>query len=98
MLRPWYAEDKRFAWQLSEVSVRRSLVVTEVEPDSQERKRAIEDAKARMPDRGKWSLLIPLDLTEGDVWTGSGKNEKRETVRILYHPARGLVIGGGTVL
>lgn len=92
-LHPWCAEDRRFAWQLSEVSVRRSLLATEVEPDSQERKRAIEDAKACMPDRGKWSVLIPLDLTEDDVWTGSGRNEKGETVGILYHPARGLVIG-----
>jgi CRISPR-associated endonuclease/helicase Cas3 len=50
---------------------------------------AIEKARSEMPDKGKWSVLVPLRLKEDGTWLGRASNERGD-VGVLYDPKTGL--------
>jgi CRISPR-associated endonuclease/helicase Cas3 len=79
-LRPWFAAEK-FAWELSQVNVRESLIKDEVG--------GMEAQKENMPDKGRWSKLVVL-RQDGGVWRGEAVNGKGEKVNVGYDKAAGL--------
>lgn len=74
-------------WFSSEVQVRESLIAGSA---------IAEDVKkqvcATMPDKGKWSELIILDLQEEDSWTGVALDKKGNLVDLVYSLRAGLQV------
>lgn len=72
-LLPWAVHaDPRHAWAYSSVKVAERLIaqrVTELDPA---RERAIQEAEALLPDKGKWSVVLALTKV-GDEWIGVAK-------------------------
>lgn len=83
---PLLGSDPRHAWELSQVSVRRHRIAREAANLAVE---AAEDAKASMPDRGKWCVLIALS-SRGPDWIGCAENWQGKPVKIRYNEREGL--------
>jgi len=85
---PW-SSSKNFAWELSQVNVRRAFIA-EMEPtlDSS----SIEAALSTMTDQGKWSILLPLREQAESTWEGLALDGKRRQVKVIYSPQIGLLI------
>jgi CRISPR-associated endonuclease/helicase Cas3 len=98
---PWASGDH--PWRRSQLRVRAALVGQEAVRDGRQR-RAAEAAKATMPDRGRWSVLVALRKDESDsgsptgegapeegvVWTGRARRADGTPVRVTYSATRGL--------
>lgn len=87
---PWSSGDLRYAWDLSNVSIRRYLIAGETPIHAT----AMEEARATMADGGKWCVIVPLSPA-GDAWTGSAVNEAGRSVRVGYNSRVGLQFPGG---
>lgn len=88
-LSPW-SDAQRYAWDLSQVSVRSAWIHSEaIPPELQEE---VDRAKETMPDRGKWSVLVPLfDLGNGK-WRGQACDAGEKIVAVNYDKETGLAI------
>lgn len=89
---PW-AEAKHgaYRWALSELSVRTSQIAA-VDDSPGELAGAINDAVEQMPDRAKWSVLIPLSQTSSGRWSGWALDAQQNRVEVEYSPQFGLQI------
>ena len=85
---PWVANEC-FAWELSQVSISQRKIKDIVKYDGT-LKIALEQAMDSMPDKGKWSVIIPLSKAEGNKWQGHAKDESGETVQVIYDSITGL--------
>ena len=85
---PWVANEY-FAWELSQVSISQRKIKDIVKYDGT-LKIALEQAMDFMPDKGKWSVIIPLSKAEGNKWQGHAKDESGETVQVIYDSITGL--------
>ena len=88
-VKPWIAAPQ-FVWELSQLSVRVSLMAEAVEPEDPAMKKAIERCREQMPDKGKWSKLLVLRSAEGSAWAGQARNKKGEVVSLVYDQRMGL--------
>jgi CRISPR-associated endonuclease/helicase Cas3 len=86
--KPWVRAEK-FAWELSQLSVRSSLFVDALDTDEKAIHDALDRCRQTMPDQGKWSKLLVLRRENG-VWMGRGKNKKEDVVILWYDEKRGL--------
>jgi CRISPR-associated endonuclease/helicase Cas3 len=90
-LRPW--ADGEFAWHLSQVQVRQTLIKGIPEfADDKALQAAVQQVMEDLPDRGKWSILLPLQNGENGVWRGKVMNGRGDSVTVLYHTQRGLML------
>ncbi len=55
---------------------------------------ALDVLTERMPDKGRWSLLVPLVEREPGRWFGAGRNEKGQVVEVRYVEGEGAEIDG----
>lgn len=89
-LTPWYSHE-RFPWDMSQVSIRSGLVDTESNHAG-----ALGDAiirlKEHLPDKGKWTVLVPLQQGEDGRWHGFALNKKQETMVLEYDPLTGVTV------
>ncbi|RMH22415.1 MAG: CRISPR-associated helicase Cas3' [Acidobacteria bacterium] len=85
-LRPWH-EVEPYAWQRSQVSVRRAQAKHEWPGD----RALIERARATMRDQGKFALVVVM-RPDGDAWSGRVLDQGNRPRRITYAPAVGLTI------
>ncbi len=90
-LRPWCG-DLEPPWEMSQLSVARYRIAEEAEPTDEALKQAVSAAKAAMPDRCKWAMLVVLHPGEGDRWAGEALNDKGEPVSVTYDPRTGLEV------
>ncbi|MBW8003231.1 MAG: CRISPR-associated helicase Cas3' [Planctomycetes bacterium] len=94
-LTPW-AEAEANAWSLSEVSVTRKIK-SEYE-GKDELSLAVRKAKQLMPDKGKWSVVLPL-VEKGDgLWQGKLRDESGDFLDVEYSKKKGFHFcekGGG---
>jgi CRISPR-associated endonuclease/helicase Cas3 len=90
-LRPWYT-DGQFPWDMSQVSLRSSLVDAEAENGDKSLAKAVAQLKEKLPDKGKWSVLVPLSQGEGGYWQGRALNNKNAAVIIDYDPVTGVMV------
>ncbi len=91
-LKPWYDDGGDFSWDLSQLSVRESLIRREMEPSDPALEKAIQELKEHLPDRGRWSLLIPLTHREGGVWEGVALDRYGRAVKLQYCRTTGLKV------
>jgi CRISPR-associated endonuclease/helicase Cas3 len=59
-------------------------------PESCER--SVSELLESMPDKGKWSLCLPLQEASHGVWVGNGKDGRGRTVSVRYDRRTGLVV------
>lgn len=91
-LSPWCEHDDPFlAWSLSQVNAAYRWVASPTN-HSQELAQAIEKALESMQDKGRWSVLVPMQFTEAGVWSGNALNPQGEPVQIHCDDLRGLQI------
>ena len=86
---PW--KEGKFSWQLSQVNIDQRKIKAEDE-FSTELKAAVEEAKKSMPDKGKWSVLVPLSSTYGGEWQGYARDATGNRVQVTYNPRTGLIV------
>ncbi len=89
---PWRADDP-FAWAMSELSLRASLVSEVLKPEEPALREAIERYRAEVPDKGKWSLLLPLVPGSDGLWMGSAmcaRGDKLVAQELVYCAELGL--------
>jgi CRISPR-associated endonuclease/helicase Cas3 len=87
---PW-SNSPENAWQLSDVSVRRTAVSNSAEFSTSEQE-AIGEAKEYMPDRGGWCILLPLRRAPDGMWKGKAVNGRNNEVVVCYDPVVGLTM------
>ncbi|MBE0521672.1 MAG: CRISPR-associated helicase Cas3' [Candidatus Methanoperedenaceae archaeon] len=85
---PW-AKDEKYAWELSQVSISQRKIKDMATYDGA-LKEGLEKAMNSMPDKGKWAVIIPLSMAEGDKWHGSAINERGERIQVIYDSITGL--------
>lgn len=88
-LSPW-AGNTTHAWQKSDINVSRFWVTKEAPVKDPLLKNEIEQAKDNMPDKGKWCIIVPMQLSKDNIWEGFALNEKEEKVFLSYHQDTGL--------
>lgn len=88
-VKPWFTAPK-YAWELSQLSVRISLLAEEAEVNDPAMKQAIDRCREQMPDKGKWSKLLVLRSTAGLSWTGQALDKKGEVASLVYDEWMGL--------
>lgn len=90
VLAPWYPHDK-FPWDMSQVSIRSSLVDAEAAYTG-----ALGDEITRLkellPDKGKWTVLVPLKQDEDGRWRGEALNKRKETMLVEYDRQTGVTV------
>ncbi len=90
-LTPLY-EHGKFPWDMSQVSIRSVKVLSEAEVRDPCLKEAVDKLKATLPDKGKWSLLIPM-VDKGDrTWQGEAINKKGRPVIVIYTRTQGVQV------
>lgn len=89
-LAPCY-EDSDFPWDMSQVSVRSNLVAEE--PDYIGNIRvAVDGLKERLPDKGRWSILVVMEQGKDGKWKGLAKDKKGGQVVLVYDKIYGLMV------
>lgn len=90
-LTPWYS-DGDFPWDMSQVSIRNGLVDAEAEHDDLSLAAAVAQLKERLPDKGKWSVLVPLMQGEDGRWRGPALDRQKAAVVLEYDRLAGVVV------
>jgi CRISPR-associated endonuclease/helicase Cas3 len=90
-LTPLY-EHSKFPWDMSQVSIRSVKVSSEAEIRDAALKEAVEKLKATLPDKGKWSLLIPVTDQGDGSWQGEAINKKGRLVTLIYSRTQGVKV------
>jgi len=94
ILSPWYAKGD-FPWDMSQVNLRSAVANAEADHDDLALRSAIEQLKTRLPDGGKWSVLVPLSIAETGNWQGKALNKQGDLVILSYNPATGATFTKG---
>lgn len=91
-LRPW--ADGPHGWAYSSVRVAERLIARAAEPSSPARKTAVEQLLQTLPNKGRWSVLLPLDETPwgwaGDAWSAPTSHKMERLWKWVYDPLTGL--------
>lgn len=86
-IEPWYSHGPS-PWEMSQLHVRDAWIREELHDAPAEA--LAEQAKASMPDGGRWSVLVILDESSGGEWRGTAKDGKGNAVTVLYDRETGL--------
>jgi CRISPR-associated endonuclease/helicase Cas3 len=86
--RPWI-DAGRYSWELSQLSVRVSLLSEEIPETDPALQKAVAQCKGAMPDHGNYSRLLVLRM-DGEIGCGRARNRKGETVELAYDQRQGL--------
>ena len=91
-LRPW--ADGQHGWAYSSVRVAERLIARAAEPSSPARKTAVEQLLQTLPNKGRWSVLLPLDETlrgwTGEAWSAPTSHKTERLLKWMYDSHRGL--------
>jgi len=90
LLLPWYQHEK-FPWDMSQVGIRSGLVDKET-VHSGALGEEIARLKEELPDKGKWSALVPLIQGEDGQWRGEALNNRDESMVVTYNRQRGVTV------
>jgi CRISPR-associated endonuclease/helicase Cas3 len=90
-LMPWYSQGE-FPWDMSQVSLSSAVVHAEAEHVDPPLRAEIERLKASLPDKGKWSILVPLSPCVDGTWRGNALDRQGRTVVLSYNPAKGVTV------
>ena len=90
-LAPWYP-DSDFPWDMSQVNIRSAKLFSEAESSDPALQKAIETLKQSLPDKGKWSVLVPLSLTDNGDWQGEALDKDGKPVVVTYSRRQGVTV------
>ena len=82
-LNPWFSEGVHL-WENSEVKVMSYILQSEKENDDEQLKQDIKNCKEKLPDKGKYSILIPLQKNINGNWIGSALDKKGNEMNFIY--------------
>lgn len=88
-LSSWDETQDLFAWDMSQVNVRKSMI-SDKAPFSKDLAKAYEDLLPLLPDKGKYSLLLPFTKIN-NIWQTKA-HQKDKDVLITYDSKIGLRI------
>lgn len=96
-LTPWADhEDMRHAWAYSTVRVPQRLIAATADLDDPAEQAELERVKESLPDKGKWSVLLPMKALgpcfEGVALAQQGKRQVKR--HWAYDPQFGLKVAG----
>jgi CRISPR-associated endonuclease/helicase Cas3 len=89
-LTPWYHHE-RFPWDMSQVSIMSSSVDAEM-AYAGNLGEEITRLKDRLPDKGKWSVLVPLQRGIDGRWRGEALNKQGAIMILEYDRKTGITI------
>jgi CRISPR-associated endonuclease/helicase Cas3 len=89
---PWYPHEK-YPWDVSQVNIRSGLVDKEASYNGLLGEE-IARLKELLPDKGKWSVLVPLIEGEDGRWRGEALNKRDEPMVVAYDRQRGVSVTG----
>ena len=55
-------------------------------------KAEIEKLNAHLPDKGKWSVLVPLICDNDGIWRGQALDRRGNIVLLAYDRSTGVVV------
>jgi CRISPR-associated endonuclease/helicase Cas3 len=87
---PWYPHEK-FPWDMSQVNIRTGMVDAEAAYTGS-LEEEITRLKELLPDKGKWSVLVPLQMGEDGYWRGEALNKKKELMVVKYDRQTGVTV------
>ncbi len=90
-LMPWY-DAEAFPWDMSQVNIRSAKVASEAVQKDPNLAKAIENLKARLPDKGKWSLLVAVSPVGDGTWRGEAQDRNGRSVILTYSHETGLQV------
>lgn len=89
-LTPWYSHGS-FPWDMSQVSIRSALVDAEIS-HAGNLGDAIASLKEQLPDKGKWSVMVPLQQGEDGRWRGEALSKRQEIMVLKYDRLTGVTV------
>lgn len=90
-LTPWYT-DTDFPWDMSQVNIRSTMLFSEAEHREPGLLKAIEMLKQSLPDKGKWSVLVPIALFDDGYWRGEALDKDGKPVEVTYSREQGVTV------
>ncbi len=90
-LSPWCSRGD-FPWEMSQVNLRSSLVDDEAIHNDPGLADEVNRLKATLPDKGKWSVLVPLTKGEDGRWRGHAVDNRQSPVILEYDRITGVVV------
>lgn len=90
-LSPMY-EAEKFPWDMSQVSIRSVKVFAEAENKDAKLREAVEKMKLTLPDKCKWSLMVPMIKCKNGSWQGEAMNKKGLRVIVSYNRTEGVTV------
>lgn len=85
-------QQGRFSWEMSQVKTLKKFVSHRAPLADSVLEAAAVAAEAALPDRGKWSVLLPLTMEEAGEWSGEVLDATGKVAKIHYHLRTGLLI------
>ncbi len=89
-LTPWCGDGALRDWAMSEVSIHAAWCSAVPEPDDPALREAMLTYEQTVPDKGRWSLLLPLRAVDEGRWETDVINSRGERTRLRYLVGRGL--------
>jgi CRISPR-associated endonuclease/helicase Cas3 len=89
-LMPWRGEGELRDWAMSEVSVRADWCAEVPEPEDAALRQALLDYQQTVPDKGRWSRLLPLREGSDGVWEAEVVDARGRKAVLRYEPTVGL--------
>ncbi|GBF50739.1 CRISPR-associated helicase Cas3 [Leptospira ryugenii] len=83
-LTPWYNKGS-YPWANSEVKVMSYILKYEKISEDNDLNKAIDACKENLPDKGKYSILIPLTKNELGNWIGTVLDKQNNEVFVSYN-------------
>jgi len=90
-LAPWYT-DSDFPWDMSQVNIRSAKLFSEAESHDPVLRQAVEMLKQSLPDKGKWSVLVPITPADDGRWRGEALDKDGNPVVVIYTREQGAII------
>jgi CRISPR-associated endonuclease/helicase Cas3 len=90
-LNPWY-DAGEFTWDLSQVQVRQALLKSTATSADSHLQAAVKTLVEQLPDKGKWSVLLPLSEQRDGLWSGQAVDGRGQVVQVFYDQCLGLYL------
>jgi CRISPR-associated endonuclease/helicase Cas3 len=91
-LTPWCEHpEPDIAWALSQVNLAYRLVAGPAQ-HAQPLAAAVENGLKNMRDKGRWSVLVPMEQQKDSLWVGEALNPKNQVVKVNCHRDYGVKI------
>ena len=88
-LHPW-CDGGDFPWDMSQVSLSASRISSGGDYHDERVQSAVAEQTPQLPDKGKWSVLVPLLKGEDGCWRGAASDKNGNEVTLEYNAETGV--------